>query len=120
MSTLFKSPPGTFVKYQDVEFPQARAFAVNTRVGRQKREVSSVLLRDDHIVLLAIDGLLALNAAFKKWRQHRRTLRALAGLDERQLRDIGLTREQTYYHALAGLYETQSERINSKPLGGRK
>jgi hypothetical protein len=27
-------------------------------------------LRDDHIVLLAIDALLALHASFKKWRDH--------------------------------------------------
>jgi uncharacterized protein YjiS (DUF1127 family) len=39
-------------------------------------------------------------ASFKKWRNRRRTLRSLAGLDEHQLRDIGLTRDETGYHAL--------------------
>ncbi|HXX07118.1 MAG TPA: DUF1127 domain-containing protein [Pseudolabrys sp.] len=41
--------------------------------------------------------------AFKRWRQRRKTFRALAELDDRQLRDIGLTREQTHYRALADL-----------------
>lgn len=57
-------------------------------------KASSVLLRDDHIVLLAIDAFLALRTSFKKWRTRRRTLRALADLDERQLRDIGLTHDE--------------------------
>jgi len=51
---------------------------------------------DDHIVLLAIDVLLALHASFKKWRRHRRALRALADLDERQLNDIGFTRDEAW------------------------
>jgi uncharacterized protein YjiS (DUF1127 family) len=58
-------------------------------------KASSALLRDDHVVILAIDAVLALHASFKRWRKRRRTLRALAGLDERQLRDIGLTRRAT-------------------------
>jgi uncharacterized protein YjiS (DUF1127 family) len=29
---------------------------------------------------------------FRQWRQRRKTLRVLAELDERQLRDVGLTR----------------------------
>ncbi|MGC1094628.1 MAG: DUF1127 domain-containing protein, partial [Pseudolabrys sp.] len=60
--------------------------------GRAAYKAPSILLRDDHIVLLAIDALLALHASLKRWRKRRRTLRALADLDERQLRDIGLTR----------------------------
>src|SRR5262249_58176300 len=70
-------------------------------------------LRDGHLVLLAVDGLVAMQASFKKWRNHRRTLRALADLDEHQLRDIGLTREtallgyQTDYPTLAELNEVR-------------
>jgi uncharacterized protein YjiS (DUF1127 family) len=62
------------------------------RAGSSYDRSSSILLRDDHIVLLAIDALLALHTSFKKWRNRRRTLQALAELDDRQLRDIGLER----------------------------
>jgi uncharacterized protein YjiS (DUF1127 family) len=44
-------------------------------------------LRDDHIVLLAIDGVVAVHAAFERWRERRRTLRALAGGAWRRSRD---------------------------------
>jgi len=130
MSTLIKSLPSTFTKYEDLTLPDGRDFTAPAETSQEKleqnrrvlanRSASSVLLRDDHIVLWAIDGLLALHAAFKKWRQRKRTVRALADLDERQLRDIGLTREQTHYHALAELDDVRSERINSKLSGGRK
>jgi hypothetical protein len=65
-------------------------------------KTSSVLLRDDHIVLLAIGAFLALHASFKKWRTRRRTRRALADLDERQLRDIGLTHDEALGLGLKG------------------
>jgi Domain of unknown function (DUF1127) len=109
MSTLFKSPPSTFVKCEDLKLREPGTFTAGTELGRQKlqnckvstsREASPVHLRNDHIVLLAIDGLLALHAAFKKRRQRRRTLRALADLDDRQLHDIGLTRDHKHWHAL--------------------
>ena len=102
MSILFKNPPGAFAKYESLKLPP---------VGT---------LRDDHLVLLTIDRLLVLHAAFKRWRKRRKTLRALADLDERQLRDIGLTRDQTHYETLADLEDAHSERINNKVLGGRK
>ena len=51
-----------------------------------------VFLRDDHIVLLAIDGLLAAHAAINRWFKRWRTRQLLAALDKHQLRDIGLTR----------------------------
>ena len=55
-----------------------------------------------------LDGLLALHAAFKRWRSRRRTFRALADLDEEQLRDVGLTRgRHKSYLALAELDDTQ-------------
>lgn len=104
MSSLFRFSPSAFVKLDDFEL-----FEVNNTASadgvlreptlRQNRKslvapkTSPVLLRDDHIVLLAIDALFALHASFKKWRNHRRTLRALAELDERQLHDIGVTRD---------------------------
>jgi uncharacterized protein YjiS (DUF1127 family) len=77
-------------------------------------------LRDDHLVLLTIDRLLALHAAFKRWHKRKKTLRALADLDEHQLRDIGLTRDDAHYEALAELEDAHSKRINNKVLGGRK
>jgi uncharacterized protein YjiS (DUF1127 family) len=107
MSTQFRFPPGAFVKHDGFEFSDvsntARADDV-LRGAEFKQDcksstspkTSSVLLRDDHIILLAIDGLLALHALFKKWRSRRRTLKELANLDERELRDIGLTRDEAF------------------------
>jgi len=77
-------------------------------------------LRDNHLVLLTINRLLALHAAFKRWRKRRKTVRALADLDERQLRDIGLTRDDVHYEALAELEDAHSKRINNNGLRGRK
>lgn len=51
-------------------------------------------LRDDHLVLLAIDAALAAHTAVKRWLERRRTRRALAALDDRLLCDIGVTRPQ--------------------------
>ena len=125
MSTLFRCPPNTSVKHEHVKLPEGSTIATcidgaGQRLGRKRsgtaaHDASPVLLRDDHIVLLAIDGLLALHAAFKKWRQRRTTLRAIADLDERQLRDIGLTRDHKDYYAL-----TKLERIGSKVDGEQK
>jgi len=49
-----------------------------------------------------------------RWRNRRRTLKALADLDDRQLRDIGLTREDTHYHALAGHEDVRPEYFQLK------
>ena len=95
----FRFPPDTFVKHDEVDLYEAK----NTTTGESGRKQNyndpidskSVLLRDDHIVLFAIDCLLALHARFKNWRHRRQTLRALAQLDDRQLRDIGLTGSKT-------------------------
>jgi uncharacterized protein YjiS (DUF1127 family) len=105
MSTLFRFPPSSFVKRDEFQLFEVDNTASAGGVLREPelkqncksstaRKTSSVLLRDDHIVLLAIDALLALHASVKKWRNHRRTFRALAELDEWQLRDIGLTRDR--------------------------
>ena len=89
-------------------------------------ETRSVLLRDDHVVLWAIDGLVALHVAFVKWRNHRRTFRALADLDEEQLRDIGLTRDgpmfakHKSYRALAELDATQLCNLSERGLQARR
>jgi hypothetical protein len=100
MSSLFRSPPSAFIKHNVFELFEANntTSVDSARQGPElkqdcKGSAPPVLLRDDHIVLLAIDALLGLHASFKKWRNHQRTLRALAELDERQLRDIGLTRD---------------------------
>ena len=58
-----------------------------------------VLLRDDHLVLLAIDGMLAMHAALGRWLDRRRTRRALADLDTHLLRDIGVTRAEALHES---------------------
>ena len=110
MSKQFRSPPRAFVKHNDVKL-----FGVNTKgvdhSAPKRNNGPQAPLRDSHLVLLAVDGLVALQASFKKWRNRRQTLRALADLDEHQLRDIGLTRDETFlghqtnYRALAELNE---------------
>ena len=102
MSILFRNPPGPFTTYENLERPPTDP------------------LRDDHLVLLTINRLLALHAAFKRWRKRRKTLRALADLDDRQLRDIGLTRDDVHFEPLAELEEAHSKRIKNRILGGRK
>ena len=100
MSIQFRFPPGAFVKHDGIKLFDAQAAGHVERKLKEKRDKPvackspSAPLRDDHIVLLAVDVLVALYAAFRKWRNHRRTLRALDELDEHQLRDIGLRREQ--------------------------
>lgn len=134
MSTLFRCPPVTFVKHNDPTLLETSI--IGKEVGKNynssaTRDASSALLRDDHIVLLAIDALLALHASFKKWRKRRRTLQALADLDERQLRDIGLTRDEVLletspklvghhncYRALSGLDEKQLSDLSELGLRG--
>lgn len=93
MSGLFKFPHN-FVRHDRSEVDNRTVtinalYKLESVTGRNNRPAA---LRDDHIVLAVIDGLVYLHASFKRWRNRRRTLRALADLDERQLRDIGLTR----------------------------
>ncbi|HET8544152.1 MAG TPA: DUF1127 domain-containing protein [Pseudolabrys sp.] len=38
-----------------------------------------------------------MHSSFRRWRNRRRTLRALADLDEAQLRDIGVTRDDPMF-----------------------
>ena len=55
MSTQFKNPPGTFAEYENLKSP------------------APDILRGDHLVVVTIDRLLALQAAFKRWRKRRKT-----------------------------------------------
>jgi len=96
MSLLLKDPPGPSADYETLA-----SLASNT-------------LRDDHLVVLTIDRLLALHAVLNRWRKRRKTLRALAELDDRQLRDIGLTRDDWHYHALAGHDDARPEYLRYK------
>lgn len=143
MSIPFKCPPDAFVKHDDLKPPVENKITTSVGGAGQKleqkcnsptsRDASSVLLRDDHIVLLAIEALLALHASFKKWRKHRRGLRALADLDERQLCDIGFTRDkalsetpfkllghQRSCRAPAELDEAQLSNLNERGLQVRR
>lgn len=136
-------PPSRFVKHHDPKLSSANIIKTSVEgVGQNLQQdcnrsvahdAPSVLLRDNHIVLLAIDALLALHASFKKWRQRRRTLRALADLDESQLRDIGLTRDEALfeaspkwprchrsYSALAELDDTQLSNLSELGLQRRR
>jgi hypothetical protein len=67
--TIFGLPPSSFVKHDDVRI--AGTTLDSRKARKQKpnrkdfRETEAALLREDHIVLLAIDGLLALHAAIK-------------------------------------------------------
>jgi len=81
------------------------------------------VLRDGHSVTIAIEALVALHGAFKQWRRRRRTLKALAELDEHQLRDIGLTRGDTtpFWQAQAPCHHAldDSELIHLSDIGRR-
>jgi uncharacterized protein YjiS (DUF1127 family) len=99
MSGLFKFPHN-FVRHDRSEVDNRTVtinalYELESVAGSNNR---SAALRDDHIILAVIDGLFYLRASFKRWRNRRRTLRALADLDERQLRDIGLTRNDALFH----------------------
>lgn len=102
MSVLFENPSRAFTDYENPKSP------------------TPYPLRDDHLVLLTINRLLTLHAAFKRWRKRRKTLRALSDLDERQLRDIGLTRDDLQFEPLAELEEAHSKRIKDRISGGLK
>ena len=105
MSTQYRTSPSAFVRYDKRE-----VLGAENNVCRRSPPPS---LRGGRIIMLAVDGLAALRALLKKWRNRRRTLRALAELDEDQLRDIGLTRDEASpghpigYRALAGLDEVR-------------
>jgi len=102
MSELFKFPYA-FVRHNDSSTTQISGFCKSA-----DNENRPAPLRNDHVVLWAIDGLLALHAVLVRWRSRRRTFRALADLDEEQLRDVGLTRSyHKSYRALAELDDTQ-------------
>jgi uncharacterized protein YjiS (DUF1127 family) len=125
MSIHFRSSPHTFVEHGAHEL--ANTFRIDHAAKRNNNNLvgcrnSPASLRNDHVVLLAIDALVALRAWFKKWRDHRRTLRALADLDEHQLRDIGITREgapggQEIYRSLAGEVLWHSPRAGKPKVG---
>jgi uncharacterized protein YjiS (DUF1127 family) len=106
MSTQFRFPRN-FVRHDDLRLSSGGAREhvepkPKRKCGGPVFGEGSAPLRDSHIVLFAIDVVVMLHASFKKWRNHRLTLRALDDLDERQLRDIGLTRDEARYRAFDG------------------
>jgi len=141
MSTLFKYPPRSFIKHKGFKFADtqravrtgdtARTTPAQSDTRAVDPRIAAFLLKDDHLALMAIDGLLALYAKFKAkfqtWRSRRRTLKALAGLNDRQLRDIGLSRgdmlfkdsptlwrRHESYRALAELDESQLSNLSEQ------
>jgi hypothetical protein len=118
MSTQFRNPRHAFVKHDDVNLFGTDTTNFDHEAPKRKNSTSALCdrppapVRDGHIVLLAVDALVALHASIKRWRNYRRTLRTLADLDEDQLHDIGLTREEALpgrqsYRALAELNEVR-------------
>jgi uncharacterized protein YjiS (DUF1127 family) len=106
MSTQFRFPRN-FVRHDDLRLSSGGAIEhvepkPKRKCGRPVFDEPPAPLRDSHIVLSAIDVLVTLHASFKKWRNHRLTLRALDDLDERQLHDIGVTRDGGEYRTLDG------------------
>ena len=120
MSGLFKFPHN-FVRHDRSEVDNRTVtinalYKLESVTGRNNRPAT---LRDDHIVLAVIDGLVYLHASFKRWRNRRRTLRALADLDERQLRDIGLTRNDPLFDICFGWPGHNDYRAFPEIDGGR-
>lgn len=115
MSNLFRIHRSSFVEYEEPAVEGGRTY---------RPDGKPVFLRNDHIVLLAIDGLLALRASIKKWWDRWRTMRALERLDASQLRDLGLMREWSglhkSYRALAELDETQINGLSERGLQLRR
>jgi len=101
MSKQFR-PPHNFVRRDDIRFCSAQhAESKGKRIfDRSLLHKEPAPLRGGHIVLYAVDALVTLHASFKRWRNRRLTLRALADLNEHQLRDIGLARDETGYRPL--------------------
>ena len=103
MSTQFQIP-SNFVRRDDIKL----CLGDTVEHVEPKRSKEPTPLRNSHIVLYAVDALAPLYASFKKWRKHRITLRALADLNEDQLRDIGLTRDENgEYRAFDDFNETR-------------
>jgi Domain of unknown function (DUF1127) len=118
MSELFKFPHA-FVR--NGNFGNTNEAGIREHCKSAGGENRSVPLRNDHVVLWAIDGLLTLHAALVRWRSRRRTLRALAELDDEQLRDVGLTRgHHKSYRALAEIDDTQLCHLSEHGLQVRR
>ena len=58
----------------------------------ERERLLAELSQSNHVLLLVVDAIVAVHLAFRRWLGRRRTRRALANLDDHQLRDIGLTR----------------------------
>ena len=100
--------PENFVRQDDIRFSSQHA---EEDVGP-----TTAPLRESHIVLYAVDALVRLHTSFKKWRNRRLTLLALSDLNEHQLRDIGLTRDETEYRPL----EDSEAQLKEKTTLSRK
>src|SRR6516164_7976395 len=64
----------------------------NCNKVREREKLLAELSQGNHVLFLVVDAVVAVHSAFRRWLSRRRTQRALANLDDHQLRDIGLTR----------------------------
>ena len=58
----------------------------------EREKLLAELSQGNHVLFLVVDAIVTVHSAFRRWLSRRRTQRALANLDDHQLRDIGLTR----------------------------
>jgi len=65
----------------------------NNKKATDLERLQAELSKSDHVLFLVVEAIVAVHGAFRRWRDRRRTRRALAELDDHRLRDIGLERD---------------------------
>jgi uncharacterized protein YjiS (DUF1127 family) len=102
----FARSPGRELLGRHVEAPKIPVWWRHWEKPMSKNALSfdlqkNAAFRDSHIVISFVEALAAFYVSFRQWRGRRRTRKALAELDERQLHDIGLTRGEIHFPPVA-------------------